>query len=212
MRRSFTSRNFPGIEELGLFLGGVENLNRNCQVFPAEHTCFMVGTLWALCVYFFHFSRDRLRQKQGLLIVYTMYIRGLPCQCSSKFQVVCLFVCVFYVFLLFIRQQSIRTVPSCTNLAKESVVFIKSTRMVLDLILKCFVTKNLLAGDGQWPRRGWVALWISTATGLTTRMALVTLMASFSSDWTKYTAWQNPRASSGSIWKILSNNTAATLS
>ena len=28
-----------------------------------------------------------------------------------------------------------------------------------------------------------MALWISTATGLTTRMALVTLMASFDSDW-----------------------------
>ena len=102
-------------------------------------------------VFFFHFSRDGLRQKKGLFIAYTMYIRSLSCQCSSKLPVTCLFVC-FIFFFFFIRHQSMRTVPSCTNLAKQSMVFIKSTRMVLDLTLK-FATKNLLAGDGQWPRR-----------------------------------------------------------
>ena len=60
--------------------------------------------------------------------------------------------------------------------------------MVLDLSFKCFVTKQMSAGDGQWSKRGWMALWISTATGLTTRMALVNLMASFGSDLKKYTA------------------------
>ena len=51
-------------------------------------------------------------------------------------------------------------------------------QMVLDLSLKCFVTTKLEAGDGQWSKRGWMVLWILTATGLTTRMALVTSMAS----------------------------------
>ena len=140
-------------------------------------------------MYFFFISRatDFAKKRDCLWstpFIYVAYRASVPRSSRSS---VGLFG-VFYFFLLFIRQQSIRTVPSCTNLAKESVVFIKSTRMVLDLILKCFVTKHLLAGDGQWPRRGLMALWISTATGLTTRMALVTLMASFSSDWTKYTA------------------------
>ena len=40
--------NMPCDEEFDLCLSGVENLNRNCQVFPAEHTCFMVGTLCAI--------------------------------------------------------------------------------------------------------------------------------------------------------------------
>ena len=52
-------------------------------------------------VFFFHFSRDGLRQKKGLFIAYTMYIRSLSCQCSSKLPVTCLFVCMFYFFLLF---------------------------------------------------------------------------------------------------------------
>ena len=105
-------------------------------------------------VFFFHFSRDGLRQKKGLFIAYTMYPILVAYHASvprSYRSPVCLFVC-FIFFFFFIRHQSMRTVPSCTNLAKQSMVFIKSTRMVLDLTLK-FATKNLLAGDGQWPRR-----------------------------------------------------------
>ena len=49
-----------------------------------------------------------------------------------------------------------RTVPNCTNLTKKLVVFIKSTQMVLDLTLKCLVTKNYRRGMESGPKEaGW---------------------------------------------------------
>ena len=69
--------------------------------------------------------------------------------------------------------QSTRTVPSCTNPAERSVVFIQSILMV-QARLMCSVTKQQPVGGGQCSRRDWTARSISTAAGTTTNWALVT--------------------------------------
>ena len=57
------------------------------------HGWYVMGPM---CI-FFSFLARRTSPKEGLLMVYIIYIRGLPCQCSSKFQVVCWFVrCVLF--------------------------------------------------------------------------------------------------------------------
>ena len=76
---------------------------------------------------------------------------------------------------------------SCSNLVKKSAAFIQSTLMVRELLMYS-VTKQQPVVDGQCSRRDWMDLLISTGAGLTTKMALVTLMASFGSGWTRYTA------------------------
>ena len=76
---------------------------------------------------------------------------------------------------------------SCTNLVKESAVFIQSILMV-QAPLMCSVTKQQPVGGGQCSRRDWMAPLLSTAAGPTTRMALGTCIASFGWDWTRYTA------------------------
>ena len=62
---------------------------------------------------------------------------------------------------------------SCSNSVKESAVFIKSTLMV-QVPLMCSVTKHQPVGGGQCSRSDWMAPLISTAAGLTTRLASVT--------------------------------------
>ena len=73
---------------------------------------------------------------------------------------------------------------SCTNPVKRLAVFTQSTQMV-QVPLTYLVTKLLRAGDGQSFRREWMALLISTAPGMTTNMASVTLPVNFGSDWIK---------------------------
>ena len=50
-------------------------------------------------------------------------------------------------------------------------------------------TKQRTVEDGLCFRRDWTARLISIATGMTTNVGLVTWMASFGSDWTRFIAW-----------------------
>ena len=85
--------------------------------------------------------------------------------------------------LYFISQQR-RTALSWTKMVKNSAVFIQSTLMV-QVPLMCSVTKQQTVEGGQCSRRDRMAPLISTAAGPTTRMGLVTKMASFGWDWTR---------------------------
>ena len=60
--------------------------------------------------------------------------------------------------------------------------------------LTCTVTKQQLVGGGQCSRRDWMARLISTAAGKITKKGLEIWMATFGSDWTKFTAWQKLKA------------------
>ena len=50
-------------------------------------------------------------------------------------------------------------------------------------------TKQRTVEDGLCFRRDWTARLISIASGMTTNVGLVTWMASFGSDWTRFIAW-----------------------
>ena len=65
-----------------------------------------------------------------------------------------------------------------------------------------FSDQKLPKGNGQLSKSGWMALWVSAATGLTTRMALVTLMASFDSDWKKTSPKKIPEQASGRFGRL----------
>ena len=85
------------------------------------------------------------------------------------------------LLLCLVSQQLRRTVLSCTNLVKNSAVFTQSTLMVQGPLM-CSVTKKRPVGGGQCSKRDWTARLISTAAGVITSVALVTLMASFGLD------------------------------
>ena len=70
------------------------------------------------------------------------------------------------------------TVLSFTNLVKKSAEFTPSTLMV-QVPSMSSVTKPQPVEDGQCSKRDWMAPLISTAAGLTTRMASVTRTESF---------------------------------
>ena len=80
-----------------------------------------------------------------------------------------------------VSKQLRRTVPSCTNLVKNSAVFTQSTLMVQGSLM-CSVTKKRPVGGGQCSKRDWTARLISIEAGVITSVALVTLMASFGLD------------------------------
>ena len=112
---------------------------------------------------------------------------------------VCLFVCFICFFFLYLSPEY----ENCAQLYKSDKKISGVYKINPDGAgpdFEVFSDQKLPEGDGKWSKRGWMALWISTATGLTTRMALVTLMASFDSDWKNRHRLTNPRASFGSIW------------
>ena len=81
---------------------------------------------------------------------------------------------------------------SYTKLAKQSAVCTQSTLMV-KVPLMCSVIKKQPEGGGQCSRRDWTARFLSTVTGMTTKLGLVTWMVSSGLDWTKFTAWKEKK-------------------
>ena len=66
------------------------------------------------------------------------------------------------------------------------------------------VTKQRRVEDGLCFRGDWTARLISTATGTTTNVALVTWIVNFGWDWTRFTAWPHIIATPCVwIWKTL---------
>ena len=114
----------------------------------------------------------------------------------------CMYILVklsFVLYKLFSLIQ-LRTVLSFTNAAKPSVVFIQSTLMV-QVPLMSIVTKLQLVEDGQWSRKGWMALLISTAPGRSTKRDLViSSFANFGWDWTRSNAWRKTRQKTNFAW------------
>ena len=76
---------------------------------------------------------------------------------------------------------------SFSKAVKESAVFTQSILMK-NLPLMYITTRQGLVEDGQWSRRGWMASLISTAAGLTTKMAsVISSFVNIGLDWKRST-------------------------
>ena len=105
---------------------------------------------------------------------------------SKQFKVGVLFCFLFFFFLT--DFQSKETAQKSTNPRVNQLTVSTPLNLIICLPLMYSVTKQRRVEDGLCSRRDWTARLISTATGTTTNVALVTCVVSFGSDWTRFTA------------------------
>ena len=104
---------------------------------------------------------------------------------SKQFKVGVLFCLSFFFKTDF---QSKETAQKSTNPRVNQLTVSTPLNLIICLPLMYSVTKQRRVEDGLCSRRDWTARLISTATGTTTNVALVTCVVSFGSDWTRFTA------------------------
>ena len=95
---------------------------------------------------------------------------------------------VLFCFLFLTDFQSKETAQKSTNPRVNQLTASTPLNLIICLPLMYPVTKQRRVEDGLCSRRDWTARLISTATGTTTNVALVTCVVSFGSDWTRFTA------------------------
>ena len=84
--------------------------------------------------------------------------------------------------------QSRETAQKSTNPQIKLLTACTPLNLIICLPLMYSVTKQRRMEDGLCSRGDWTARLISTATGTTTKVALVTSQVNFGWDWTRFTA------------------------
>ena len=96
---------------------------------------------------------------------------------------------LFFLFFFLTDFQSKETAQKSTNPRVNQLMVLTPLNLMSCLPLMYFVTRQRTVEDGLCSRRDWTARLISTATGTTTNVALVTWIVNFGWDWTRFTAW-----------------------
>ena len=96
---------------------------------------------------------------------------------------------LFFLFFFLTDFQSKETAQKSTNPRVNQLMVFTPLNLMSCLPLMYSVTRQRTVEDGLCSRRDWTARLISTATGTTTNVALVTWIVNFSWDWTRFTAW-----------------------
>ena len=97
--------------------------------------------------------------------------------------------CLFFCLFVFSDFQSKGIAQKSTNPRVNQLTVRTPLNLIICLPLMYSVTKQQPVVVGQCSRKDWTAQLISTATGTTTNMALVTWKVSFGWDWTRFTGW-----------------------